>query len=894
MSVGASESANFTNNTINNTIIEATFIASLVDSGTYVLFILLSFFITLLFWYKRKIYLSLVGIIVSALLIQSSLVFNLYNEHENSIKLDVIQTLSAVSARLDGNLKTNLSMITGFAAYISAVPNLSDKEFSYYAKEVFRKEPLLINFAAAKDLVVNYVYPYEGNESVLGLDYRKNEAQRDLVLQVVETGDVLVAGPVNLVQGGTAFIGRSPIFVGDGDAKRLWGIISAPLDEMALYQDSGLLDVGDNVQIAIRKIDAQGVQATFYGDSEIFELTNKATYFIEVGEGIWEIAGVANHKAYPLPNSINMVRLTSFIVTFFVCGFVVFRYRQQQQRVAMEASLGEYRQLLENVGIVANIGGWKMDSSGSFTQWTELTSMTLQQSEDFSPDNINTLQPILEPSSFKALQNAIENAFENSSQVELEFQLNAHIFDDIWIKVIAATSSESNGAVYLTGTFQDISSKIRSARIIEHQATYDALTDLPNRVLFNDRLSLAIEDAKRNKRKLGILFIDLDRFKPVNDNHGHNVGDKLLIESAKRISKSIRSSDTVSRLSGDEFGVLICDIEENQHIDFVAEKILQSLQKTYEIDNIVIHGSASIGISLYPEDGADAHLLLRKADQAMYEVKSSGRNGKQFYTREMQVNSEYKHHLLNDLIEAISNRQLEPYFQPIVDLNKGKIAKCEALARWQKADGQFVPPFEFIELAEESGLINQIDLYMLENSAQALIKYGNKNHPVALSVNVSPRLFQTKDHALKRWIECIEKYARDLPITVEITERLLTDDSTKALKVLTRLKEVGVKIAIDDFGTGYSSLSYLIKFPVDCIKIDRAFVDKIGVEETSNALIETILLMAKRLEIEVVAEGIETEVQQQFLHKFGCDFGQGYFLGRPMPLNDFIKRVDAD
>ncbi|MFQ3251241.1 MAG: diguanylate cyclase (GGDEF)-like protein [Glaciecola sp.] len=878
-----------------NMLPETILIASFVNGGTYIFIILLSFAITLLCWYKRKIYLALISIVVSALLIQSSFVFNLHKDYETSIRLDVIQTLSAVSARLDGNLRTNLSMITGFSAYISAVPDLGEKEFSNYAKELFKKDPLLINFAAAKDLVVNFVYPYAGNESVIGLDYRQNEEQRSMVLQVVETGDVLVAGPINLVQGGTAFIGRAPVFVGEGDSKELWGIISAPLNENALYRSSGLLELGNNVQIAIRKIDALGeLQQAFYGDPAVFNVSDRASYFIEVGGGIWEVAGVANHSAYPLPASITMVRLISLIVTLFVCGFVVFRYSQQVQGSRMKASLNEYRQLLEKVGIVANIGGWKMDNAGTFTQWTELTSKTLQQPADFHPDDLSSLETLIEPSDFSSLQKAVKKAFDESIQIELEFQLNADKYDDIWIKVIATTSQESDESVHLTGTFQDVTSKVRSARIIEHQATYDALTDLPNRVLFNDRLSLAIEDAKRNQRKLGVLFIDLDRFKPVNDNHGHAVGDKLLIESAKRITQSIRHSDTVSRLSGDEFAVIICDIEECKHIDAVTDNILQALQQSYEIDNILIHSSASMGISLYPEDGDDAHLLVRKADQAMYEVKSAGRNGKQFYTREMQVNSEYKHHLLNDLIDAINKKVLLPYFQPIVNLKNNNIAKCEALARWQREDGQFVPPFEFIELAEESGLINQIDLYMLENSAQALIAHGANKHPVELSVNVSPRLFQTKDHALKNWIECIEKYAVDLPITVEITERLLTDDSTKALQVLTRLKKVGVKIAIDDFGTGYSSLSYLIKFPVDCIKIDRAFVDKIGVDETSNALIETILLMAKRLEIEVVAEGIETELQQRFLNKFECDYGQGYFLGRPMPLSDFIARLNAD
>ena len=866
--------------------------ASFINSGSYSLITLFLFVSVFFFWYKRRIYFALLTIIISALLIQNAIEFNLKKEHDQAVKLDVIKTLSTVSARLDGNLKNNLSMITGFAAYISAVPNLSEDEFANYAKELFKKEPLLINFAAARGLIVNYIYPYENNKSVIGLDYRLNNEQRMMALQVAQTGKMLVTGPVNLVQGGTAFIGRAPIFTGDDESRTFWGIISAPLDEQALYKESGLLDVAGTMDIAIRKIDSFGNHGeVFQGNPEVFNAEKRSSYLIDVGAGSWEISAIAKPNAYPLPPNLAIVRLISLAMTLFICSFVIFRYRQQLQHKKLEKALREYRLLLENVGSVAKIGGWKLDTSGNFTQWTQLTSKTLQQTEDYSPVNLSSLEPLLVSSDYRILKKEVEKAFTQGTPVDFEFQLNIPKDIDTWIKVVAKVSSDSDESKHLTGIFQDISSKISSALIIEHQATYDALTDLPNRVLFNDRLAQAIEDAKRQKTILGILFIDLDRFKPVNDNYGHLVGDKLLIESAKRISQSIRHSDTVSRLSGDEFGVLICDIDDYNDVIFIAEKILQSLQKPYNLENVVIHSSASIGISLFPEDGDDAQTLVRKADQAMYEVKSTGRNGQQFYTRAMQVKSEYKHRLLNDLIEAINNQILVPYFQPIVDLKGGKIAKCEALARWQKNDGQFVPPFEFIGLAEESGLINKIDLFILETSAQALVEEASTSLPIELSVNVSPRLFQTKDKALERWLACIEKYAGILPITVEITERLLTEDSAKALEVLTKLKRIGVKIAIDDFGTGYSSLSYLIKFPVDCIKIDRAFVDKIGTDKTSDALIETILLMAKRLEIDVVAEGIETQVQQDFLNQFGCGFGQGYFLGRPMPMNDFFARL---
>jgi diguanylate cyclase (GGDEF)-like protein len=434
---------------------------------------------------------------------------------------------------------------------------------------------------------------------------------------------------------------------------------------------------------------------------------------------------------------------------------------------------------------------------------------------------------------------------------------------------------------------QEVTEKVISAMTIERQANYDALTNLPNRVLFNDRLSNFAQRATRKGNKLAVLFIDLDRFKPVNDNHGHQAGDKLLIEAAKRISSCVLEADTVSRLSGDEFGVILTDIDQDLDVLLIIEKIHLAMQESYSIDNKLLYCSASIGISMFPADGQNAQPLIQKADQAMYEVKSSGRNGWQFYTKEMQSKSEYRHNLLNDLINAVNENKLSAHFQAIFDLKSMQIRKCETLSRWQKDDGTFIPPYQFINLAEESGLINKIDLSMLENSAKAIRDINKELTDVELTINVSPRLFHTKDKALENWLASIKLISQQISVTVEITERLLTSDSETALSVLNTLKEYGVKIAIDDFGTGYSSLSYLVKFPVDLIKIDRSFIDLIGKDSSAETLIETILLMAKRLDIQVVSEGIETQEQLDFLQLHQCDFGQGYFLGRPMALENF-------
>ncbi len=881
-------------------LVEQEFFFSAPDSETGLaanlwFFLILILLVVLIFisWYKRSIILSVLCILFFSYAIDLQIVQVLNTEHKQRSKLNLFRQLTSISAKLEGDLQTNLSILSGFAAYISAEPELSYEDFRQYAREIFRKEPMLINFASAKDLVVNYVYPLEGNEKIIGLNYRNNAAQKDMVMQVANTGQLLVAGPVKLVQGGVAFIGRVPIYTGNGIERNLWGIISAPLDANALYLQSGILASSKHFNLAIRSIDTQGRKGpVFFGEQSTFDDPETIQSVINVGASTWHLAATPNELNSENEANITIFRLILTITTLIVCIFAVARIRQKKEKLNLQATILINQQLLENVGQVAKIGGWKLDQHFKFLQWSSQSSALLGKPLDYQPTSLDDISSLFDPQAFSIWKNSIEQAILSNDPFELDIELIRENEVRIWLRIIVSVSVQE-GIPLVTGTMQDVTDKVLSAKIIEHQATYDALTQLPNRILFNDRLGHALETASRKANKVAVLFIDLDRFKAVNDNHGHQTGDKLLIAAAGRITHCVRGSDTVSRLSGDEFGVILADINQFSDAMRVSEQIHETMQQNYSIDDKVLHCSASIGIALYPDDGSDAQSLIQKADQAMYEVKSSGRNGCQFYTKEMQKKSEYRHNLLNDLIVAVAENAITPYFQPIINLQTNKLSKCESLARWQHPDGQFVSPDEFITLAEESGLINKIDLSMLKNSAQALILMNQQGSKTGLTINVSPRIFHTKDIALETWLACIRDFSQQLDITVEITERLLTSDSEKALNVLNILRDYGVKIAIDDFGTGYSSLSYLIKFPVDIIKIDRSFVDAIGKESSAETLIETILLMAKKLNIKVVAEGIETQEQLDFLRKCHCDYGQGYLLGRPMPTSQFESFAES-
>ncbi len=872
---------------INNFYFDSEQVPSTFSPGLVILLLLLFLVpLSFLFWFRKHRTLTLATIFLTAIVVEYTIEKSLTKNLLHREKASVNQQLNTITAQLQGNLQTNLSMLTGFAAYISARPDLTYEDFNQYAQQLFRKNPLLINFAAAKNLKVNYVYPLEGNEKVIGLDYRRTPAQVGMVMQVVNTGQMLVIGPVDLVQGGTAFIGRAPINTSDG---KLWGIISAPLDATRLFQFAEIEKLSEGIDIAIRSFDAIGNESdVFYGNPDVLLNSNRSSSLISVGGGSWHIDAVSKKELSDLSGDIYALRGYFIFATLLLAVFVLFRFKQQEEKNELQRKIKDDKVLLESVGSVAKIGGWKLDFDLQFIKWSAYCSTLMGQSKHFTPKRLADLKELFAEEDYTLVSSKIKQAVNRSLAFDIEVRLSIKNSAPVWLRIMSDGLKHDDEQA-IVGTIQDVTNKVLSAKLIEHQATFDSLTGLPNRVLYNDRLEKSIEMAKRKEQILAVLFVDLDRFKPINDNHGHQAGDRILIETAHRIKQAIRKSDTVSRLSGDEFAVILNDVKGYQDIRQIAEHIIEKIQTPYSLGEISVHSSASVGIALFPNDADSADSLLRKADQAMYEVKGSGRNGCQFYTKEMQRRSEHRHALLNDLIAAVNNEELEAYFQPIYDLESDQLVRCESLARWIKPTGEFISPDEFISLAEESGLINRIDLFMLKNSGQFLHELEDN---IGLSINISPRLFHTKDKALEVWVETIKEINSKIRITVEITERLLTDDSEAALVVLRDLREHGIKIAIDDFGTGYSSLSYLIKYPVDIIKIDKSFVQDIGESTSAETLIESILAMAKQLDISVVAEGIETKAQLEYLKRNGCDFGQGYYLGKPASKHDFKHSLD--
>ncbi len=445
------------------------------------------------------------------------------------------------------------------------------------------------------------------------------------------------------------------------------------------------------------------------------------------------------------------------------------------------------------------------------------------------------------------------------------------------------------GEVHLrVSLISDITEQKHSDELIWKQANYDALTGLPNRRLFRDRLELELRKSHRAENRMALLFLDLDRFKEVNDTLGHDAGDLLLVQAARRISSCVRESDTVARLGGDEFTIILSELGDGSSVERIAHDIVRRLAEPFRIEDEVVYVSASIGITVYPDDSTEVDGLLRNADQAMYEAKNAGRNRYSFFTGAMQQAARERLRLVADLRTAIGAGQLLVEYQPIVDMRTRTIRKAEALLRWQHPVLGRIEPGRFIPLAEEVGLIGDIGCWVFEQAAhQAALWSRLADDGFRVSVNVSPLQFQpgSQIEGMQAWLEHMGPVCANM--MVEITEGLLLEGDPSVAEQLGKFKSAGMIVAIDDFGTGYSALAYLKKFQIDVLKIDRTFVRDLSSDPNDRALAESIIAMAHKLGLSVVAEGVETEQQHQLLLAAGCDFAQGYLYARPLPAAEF-------
>lgn len=458
-----------------------------------------------------------------------------------------------------------------------------------------------------------------------------------------------------------------------------------------------------------------------------------------------------------------------------------------------------------------------------------------------------------------------------------------------WVQAgISPVTDDSGKITHFLAIEEDISLRKAQEHQIKHQANYDSLTELPNRFLAMDRMSQAINASIRNNQTVVVMFIDLDNFKQVNDSLGHDTGDQLITLAAARIRETVRQTDTVARYGGDEFLVVLSDLESPDDASRVAEKILSMLASPYNINQRQLSITASIGMSLFPDDGQDPYELLRHADAAMFGAKDEGGNRYEYHSASANDAALERMEVEQQLRRALERQELSLHYQPLVDTHTNKIISAEALLRWDNAELGSIPPDQFIPLAEATGLILPIGNWVIETALKQLKQWrDNGLVDLKLSINISPRQFQ--DPGLIRTIQSTLQEL-DLPGTLlelEVTENLLVRNQKETQKILNKFQQMGISIALDDFGTGFSSLSYLKNFSFNTLKIDRSFIKELLDQPQDQALVKATLTMAKGLGLNTVGEGVETDEQLAFLRQHGLDVVQGFLFSAPLPPQQF-------
>ncbi len=449
----------------------------------------------------------------------------------------------------------------------------------------------------------------------------------------------------------------------------------------------------------------------------------------------------------------------------------------------------------------------------------------------------------------------------------------------------------------LTGrvlVFHDVGAARAKTLQLSHLAQHDFLTDLPNRVLLDDRIRQAISFAERYAKKLAVMFVDLDHFKKINDTYGHAIGDALLQSVASRIVNSVRRSDTVSRHGGDEFIVLLTEVTHAEDSVFIARKILRALAAPFSVEQLLLCVSASIGVSTYPADGADPEILIHKADTALYDAKKLGRNNYQFFKPDMQARVLEWQSLRGNLRTALGQSEFMLHYQPKIDLKTSEVSGVEALLRWNHPDRGLVSPAQFIPIAEESGLIVPIGQWvLLEACRQARLWLDAGLPALRMAVNVSALQFMDNDFVSNVRSALLLTGIEPGNLELELTETVLMQDADSTIETLRELKDLGVQLAVDDFGTGYSSFSYLRKFPLDSLKVDRSFINEISPNSNNATILSALINIGKSLHHRVVAEGVETQEQFQFLQQQDCTEGQGYFFCHPVIAEKFAEFLET-
>lgn len=690
--------------------------------------------------------------------------FFIQNESKQIIAEQKVKSLSQIgvySARIERDINSVLAVLKALKAEIAIDEDLSEKHFPWFARELLADSELLSHFNLAPELTIQFLFPIEGKEDLIGLNYYDYPDQMPLIRKALLHRTLVVSAPQALKNGSEAILARFPVFLDSDYGEYPWGIISTLVNHKDLFKDVLAENNNGQFKIAIGELEASGNPASpFLGSATVLTME-------------------------PVVDTIELPAQQWFLAA-------------------------------------TPVGGWSVPTSRLWLMW-----------------GLSTL-----------------------------------------------LSAFSAGAAFLLARVYN--DKTKAIDTANYRANYDVLTGLPNRYYFSQRLNTLIREAKREEQDFAVFFIDIDHFKQINDSAGHSIGDQLLIEFASRLKLSSRDSDIVARLAGDEFVMVLRNVDDVIQADLLAEKVQQCINQPFVMNSRHYSVSASMGIAMYPIDGDDVTNLLLHADHAMYAAKRAGRNGYFFFNEGMQDEAAYFLVVHNDILRGIEEKQFVLHYQPVLCLRSGEIVKCEALIRWNHPDKGFILPDDFIPIAERTGAIRELGNWVLRQACKDLREFLDKGIDIQLSVNRSVSEFYSA-RAYESWKTIMNENGVDSRRFIfEITESLFMDKSANCVNLVSVLRKMGIEFAIDDFGTGYSAINYLRNYPVNYLKIDKSFIQDLLHDEQDKTLVEVIVKMGIALNIRVIAEGVENDGQVEVLRSFGCEYIQGFWLSQPLPLTEVL------
>lgn len=839
---------------------------------------------------------------------------------DQQLRGTVNRQVSILRARLEGNINGNMQLVRGLVANLATEPWMSEERFSAIASQLFAQHGQLRNVAAAPNLKVTLLYPVEGNEKLLGLDYNTLPAQKTAIFRARDTHDLILAGPVDLVQGGVGFVGRFPVFTRDVDGKSVfWGVVSAVVDANKLYADSGLSDPDLDLDIVIRGNDGAGaIGPVFYGDAAVLA-DRPVLADVTLPTGTWQIAArpkggwqAAVPAQFPFLVGI-FIALALVLIPLFVARHLV---EERQRNIAvLRQREQELAALSRRLGLAletSEVGVWEFNFGTDTAFWDDRQNDLFGLPRDGAPRTDDQWSATVHPDDLPRVRAEIDAAVKSRGRYVTEYRIRRPDGEERVVRAIASCYRAADGTDRLVGCNWDVTADVairrdleraravaeaRNAELveatarIEHTSLHDALTGLPNRRYLDRILS---ERGTEERGGIALLHIDLDRFKQINDTLGHAAGDAMLVHAARILRANVREDDFVARIGGDEFVVVSPLRNGRRQLTRLANRIIAEMHEPMPYQGHECRCGVSVGIA-YQRGKVDGKRLLIDADIALYRAKRRGRNRHEFFTEALQAEIVSTKHMADDILNGLERGEFVAWYQPQFDARTRKISGVEALARWEHPTRGVVPPDLFMPIAEELNVVATIDRMILEQTLSWMRVWRAQGLVVPrASVNVSGR--RLRDDALIKSLKKLD--IEPGTISFELVESIYLDESDEAVAWnIDQIRELGVDIEMDDFGTGYASIVSLLKLRPRRLKIDRQLIMPVVDSEAQCQLIASIVDIGHSLGIAVVAEGVETLDHARIVTALGCDTLQGYAFSKPLRPNlieRFIAKHQAD